>query len=519
MINNAVASAMVTAGASSLASSGAVSFINNRGNLGDTFSDTLSSDSLRGATIAVLSTGAARGITDRVWGTQTNPTTGATNNLNLSFGNGSDIARFAGQRATQAAIDAGIRTAIEGGSLGDNLEDSLEGAVAHVATGVLFNAVGDIANERLWEEGDPQKIALHALVGGSVSEAMGGDFRTGALAAGASEALVHHLVENGRANPVLSNTVAQLAGIVAAELSGGDVNDGALIAGQVESYNRQLHTAERELARNLAEESDGQFTLEEIESALRGMYHDDLGQAPSANAQVDLSDLEGVLGSYYDFGGEWLAIPGQDGKTRYLIQLVPTDTPADLIAYIIEQTGEEISPYRAPVYRLPAGEAAPGQPLDRLTGRPLDEEGRYTVSYVVDGEIYHVPHFSCETADCIAQGANIDYSDQSAVSYSRALDAKALDDFSTLSTAAVFLNPVGAGGLGLAASGSVAGLMSGYLKDEFVISASKEVMSAGFEKYAIFRGVPAPAAAKLTATLSLLGVWDEVSSNASKLLD
>lgn len=144
----------------------------------------------------------------------------------------------------------------------------------------------------------------------------------------------------------------------------------------MESYNRQLHTAERELARDLADSSDGQFTLEEIESALRGMYHDELGQAPRDNTQVDLSDVDGVFGSYYDFGGEWQAIPGQDGTTRYLIQQVPTDAPADLIAYIIDQTGEENSPYRAPIYRLPAEKAAPGQPRDRFTGRPLDEEGR-----------------------------------------------------------------------------------------------------------------------------------------------
>ena len=247
LINNAVASAMVGAGAGSLAGTGAVSLVNNRGDLGATFSDTFSSDSLRGTATAALTAGATRGMTDQVWGTQTNPTTGATGNLNLSFGPGSDIGRFAGQRATQAAIDAGIRSAVEGGSYRGHLGDSLENAVTHVVSGVLFNAVGDLAFDKNWDEGGPQKIALHALVGGSVAEAMGGDFRTGALAAGASEALVHHLVENGRANPVLSNTIAQLVGIVAAELSGGDVNDGALIAGQVESYNRQLHTREREL--------------------------------------------------------------------------------------------------------------------------------------------------------------------------------------------------------------------------------------------------------------------------------
>ncbi|PAU76891.1 two-partner secretion domain-containing protein [Halomonas salipaludis] len=246
LINNAVASAMVGAGAGSLAGTGAVSLINNGGDLGAALGDTFSSDSLRGAATAALTAGATRGMTDRVWGTQTNSTTGATTNLNLSFGNGSDIVRFAGQRATQAAIDAGIRTAIAGGSLGDHLGDSLENAVSHVVSGVLFNAVGDLANEQLWQEGAPQKIALHALIGGSVSEAMGGDFATGALAAGASEALVNELMSDA-SRAEFSSAAAQIVGIVAAELAGGDVNDGAFIAGQVESYNRQLHPRERDL--------------------------------------------------------------------------------------------------------------------------------------------------------------------------------------------------------------------------------------------------------------------------------
>ncbi|WP_302051032.1 MULTISPECIES: DUF637 domain-containing protein [unclassified Halomonas] len=207
-------------------------------------SNTFSSDSLRGAATAALTAGATRGMTDRVWGTQTNSTTGATTNLNLSFGNGSDIARFAGQRATQAAIDAGIRTAIAGGSLGDHLGDSLENAVAHVVSGVLFNAVGDVSHGR-FANASPEKIALHALVGGLTAEAMGGDFKTGALAAGANEALVEYLDSHLGSDPEtrthLLTTASQLVGIVAAELVNGDVNDGAFIAGQATRYNYLRH--------------------------------------------------------------------------------------------------------------------------------------------------------------------------------------------------------------------------------------------------------------------------------------
>jgi hypothetical protein len=506
-----------SAAAGSLAGTAAVSVINNRGDLGATFSDTFSSGSLRNAAIAGVTAGATRGMTDQVWGTQTNPITGATNNLNLSFGQGSDIARFAGQRASQAVIDAGIRSAVEGGSYRNHFGDSLESAVHHVASGVLFNAVGDRAFDNRWDEGSPQKIALHALVGGLTAEAMGGDFRTGALAAGASEALVHHLVENGRANPELSNTIAQLVGIVAAELSGGDANDGAFIAGQVESYNRQLHSEERKLARDLADLSEGRFTLEEIEQAMRGMHNDGLGEGRGANTIVDLHDLADIDTNYFDFGGDWRALPGPDGTTRYLFQQVPTDTPPELIAYIIEQTGGENSPYRAPVYQLPAEEAAPGQPRDRLTGRPLDEEGRYTVSYVVDGKIYHVPHFPCGNAECNAQGANVDYSDPGAQAWARALDAKTVSDAGRLATVGVVVAsaPVG---LGLSVGSTGLSLYEGFLREEAAHAASKEALVAGFEKYAEARGLPASAARRMAAAIDLTGRWDAVIENGANLM-
>ncbi|WP_411797276.1 hypothetical protein, partial [Halomonas sp. A29] len=62
-----------------------------------------------------------------------------------------------------------MRSAVEGGSYRGHLGDSLENAVHHVVSGVLFNAVGDRAFDNRWDEGSAQKIALHALVGGSVA--------------------------------------------------------------------------------------------------------------------------------------------------------------------------------------------------------------------------------------------------------------------------------------------------------------------------------------------------------------
>ncbi|MFQ3790211.1 hypothetical protein [Halomonas sp. A29] len=247
------------------------------------------------------------------------------------------------------------------------------------------------------------------------------------------------------------------------------------------------------------------------------MHNDGLGEGRGANTIVDLHDLADIDTNYFDFGGDWRAIPGPDGTTRYLFQQVPTDAPPELIAYIIEQTGGENYPYRAPVYQLPAEEAAPGQPRDRLTGRPLDEEGRYTVSYVVDGKIFHVPHFSCGTAECNAQGANVDYSDPGAQAWGRALDAKAVSDAGRLATAGVVVVSASVG-LPLSMGSTALSLHEGYLSENTAHSASKAVLIAGFEKYAQARGLPAPAARRLAAAIDLTGRWDAILNNGESFV-
>ncbi|MBD1587621.1 DUF637 domain-containing protein [Pseudomonas typographi] len=55
-----------------------------------------------------------------------------------------------------------------------------------------FNWVGDTG----LENGSLAKIGLHAIVGGLAAEALGGDFKTGALAAGVNEALCLGLLDH-----------------------------------------------------------------------------------------------------------------------------------------------------------------------------------------------------------------------------------------------------------------------------------------------------------------------------------
>ncbi|GHC31957.1 hemagglutinin [Kushneria pakistanensis] len=249
-IGTGLTGAMMTAAAGSLAGNSVVGLINNRGNLGATLSDALSSDSLKGALIAAASAGISQGM-DSVWGGETDPATGRTIPHDLSSWGGTG--RFAGQRASQALADAGLQSAISGGSLNDNLKQSLQGAVTTVLEASLFNLVGDLtkqgakgSNGQHWADGSAEKTVVHALAGGLASQATGGDFRTGAIAAGANEALINQLDDLVKGDRKLLIAASQITGIVAAGMADGDVQKGAEIAGNATAYNRMMHTSEKE---------------------------------------------------------------------------------------------------------------------------------------------------------------------------------------------------------------------------------------------------------------------------------
>ncbi|OUM71923.1 hypothetical protein AUC60_20690 [Pseudomonas caspiana] len=46
----------------------------------------------------------------------------------------------------------------------------------------------------------------------------------------------------------------------------------------------------------------------------------------------------------------------------------------------------------------------------------------------MDGVVYTPRYFSCGSAECIASGANIDFSDVKKLSWLKAVDAKAISD-------------------------------------------------------------------------------------------
>ncbi len=244
------------AGAGSLATTAISSTISNNGNLGLALKDTLSVSSLKSAAVAMATAGVAANYIDPEFsGTQV-PLNNLTKGFDLSTLSG--IGGFAVNAGVNGVASSVISTAVEGGSFSKNLTGSLVSSAATVAAAVGFNAIGgyaetkylaaksdgDIVGEAMWAEGGVARTALHAVLGGAITSADGGDFATGAIAAGASQAMAGVLNDTFTNQPELRSAMSQVVGVLAAGAAGEDVSQGSWIAQMGDEYNRQLHQPE-----------------------------------------------------------------------------------------------------------------------------------------------------------------------------------------------------------------------------------------------------------------------------------
>ncbi|NBD20309.1 hypothetical protein GTZ97_06445 [Aquabacterium fontiphilum] len=206
----------------------------------------------------------------------------------------------------------------------------------------------------------------------------------------------------------------------------------------------------------------------------------------------------------YDRGAIWT--PGEDGR---LVQVIPPQPSAALMAFIQANTGATYSwPSPTPAPALP-----PNAPRDRLTNLPLDEQGRYSRTVVLDGKAYAPKYHACATAQCSVDGANLDMTDPQTQAYVKALDKKLLKDIGTGATLGSLVTPVGAGGTALAVLGWLASGGQVLQSDTPFESGRDEVLKALSEKGGenFFRHVlgHTPAnAARAVALINLSGGWD-----------
>ncbi|WP_272902575.1 filamentous hemagglutinin N-terminal domain-containing protein [Pseudomonas sp. ADAK18] len=245
-----VGGAVVGAVAANASTNATVSVVNNRGNLGAVFKDVTSSDAMKGYVIS----GATAGLTEAYFGdwtgTQTNTLTGKVTTPGL-LNTWSGVGQFAANQTLQSGTSMLLSKALgQGGSASDALKSALFNTLAAAS----FNLVGNFTQGEL-TDGYPPKIIVHAMVGGLLAEATGGDFKTGALAAGVNEAVVVELNKLVKGNENLLTMSSQIVGVLAAagqtDADAAKLEKGAWVAKNATQYNYLNHDQLKQAAKEL----------------------------------------------------------------------------------------------------------------------------------------------------------------------------------------------------------------------------------------------------------------------------
>lgn len=275
-------SAAAGAVAAGAATNATVSAVNNRGNLGAVIKDVTSSDAMKGYVVSGVTAGVTAGYFDDLTGTKTNTGTGKVNvPLNTWKGAG----QFAANQTLQSSTSLALSKAL---GQGGNVSDALKSALFNTLAAASFNAVGDYT-QGVFADGSAPKVAIQAMVGGLLAEATGGDFKTGALAAGANEALVGHLNDLVNGDEKLLTMSSQIVGVLAAaaqhDVDASKLEKGKWIAQNLTQYNFLNH-----LPPGLVEYGQAATTLA-ADMQSKGATGDEIAQA-----QLELARGQGFDG-------------------------------------------------------------------------------------------------------------------------------------------------------------------------------------------------------------------------------
>ncbi|HDL7824942.1 TPA: contact-dependent inhibition toxin CdiA [Yersinia enterocolitica] len=251
-----MAGGAVSAGMSALASQAAVSLMNNKGNISQTFKDLGRKESVKSLVTSMAVGGALSGFDAAMgWdraaqGAKTASSTSARL-PQLSHGDWSKVAQ---RVAGQSIISSSLNTGINGGSFKENLATALlssAGSQLHAEGANLIGNNGEVL-------GVSGKALSHALVAGIAAEIGGGDAKGAAAGALAAELAGAVMGDNFIGSQNWQEKQAQLsrvAGAIAGVLVSGKVEgaySGADAAEVVERFNRQLHLAEIKAVNELA---------------------------------------------------------------------------------------------------------------------------------------------------------------------------------------------------------------------------------------------------------------------------
>ena len=228
---------------------------------------------------------------------------------------------------------------------------------ANISAPYVANAIGDYFAQP-GHQNETAQLLSHAVLGAVLAVANGGSAAAGA-GAGASGELAAQVISrqlypdaydaNGNFHPEKLdanqlNTVIALSTAVGAfvgGVTGGSVLNasvGGSVAQNAATYNRLASHDEKILAKQLAANSNGKYTEQQIEDAMRASSNNSSGESVSTGTTVNVDGNKAMVS---DDGAKWAVV--QQNGTLQLVQQIPLNIPADLMTYIQQNTGNTYS--------------------------------------------------------------------------------------------------------------------------------------------------------------------------------
>ena len=117
---------------------------------------------------------------------------------------------------------------------------------------LAYNEIHKLADKNGWKEGSPEKNALHALVGGIMSELTNSGFLAGASGAMINEMIQDKLSDMFKDNPAMHQWASALIGGVVAQVVAADAQVGASTASSGTKNNYLTHEQQKKYEEELA---------------------------------------------------------------------------------------------------------------------------------------------------------------------------------------------------------------------------------------------------------------------------
>ncbi|AIG04098.1 hemagglutinin [Pseudomonas fluorescens] len=310
LIISIVASIYLGPLAGAMASNFAVGTINGGGDIGAGLKAATSKNAIKGYATQMVTSEILSGIDNSVAGWNPDgPLILNANGVNnpgysSSMLDWNTVSENVLRSSTHALVAGSVNTAINGGSLKDNLGTAAVSEGLDLTAAFGNKQVGDLADYLKVSPGSAQKILMHAVLGGALSSAKGGDFKTGALAGAAAEGLTSVATENLSkyldsqitTNPQFKVATAQVIGVLAGALGNGDPETASWVAGNAQRYNDFLHPGG---SWGAAASSLGADMIEQ------GKTPDEMSEAFRSLARSD-----GYKGPGYEYVAGWVYVPG-----------------------------------------------------------------------------------------------------------------------------------------------------------------------------------------------------------------